>query len=308
MKILFMGTPEFALPSLGKLLDKGEEILVVTQSDKPKGRGFKITPSPVKEFALKYNLPVYTPQNLKENEFIEDIKKYSPDLGIVVAFGKILPKEVIEIPKLGFINVHPSLLPKYRGAAPINWAIIRGDKKTGISIQFVSEKLDAGDIIYQEEIEINEEDTAGTLSDKLKNLGAEILIKVIEQIKNNNYKTVPQDEHLATYAPIIKKEDTKIIWSKTSEEIHNLIRGLTPYPGAFTYFNNRMIKLFRSKPQPIEKEGREGEILQISEEGILIKTKNTGILIKEVQPENRKIISAIEFYCGYRIKKGDIFN
>lgn len=308
MKILFAGTPEFAVYLLEKIYKENFEILVITQPDRPKGRGLKLSPPPVKEFALKYNLKFYTPENLKEKEFIEKIKEFSPDIGIVVAFGKIIPKELIEVPHLGFINVHPSLLPKYRGAAPINWAIIKGEKKTGISVQFISEKLDAGDIIYQKEVEIEEEDTAGTLTEKLQRLSAEILIEVIEMIKNNNYKRISQNEDLATYAPSLKKEDCRICWNKTSREIHNLIRGLSPSPGAFSYFKNKIIKIFKSKIVEIEKEGKPAEIVGVSGEGILVKTGDFCILIKEVQPENRRIMSAREFSSGYRIKIGDFFD
>jgi methionyl-tRNA formyltransferase len=308
MRILFAGTPEFAIPSLENLYKKNREILIITQPDKPRGRGLKISPSPVKEFALRNNLVFYTPSNLKDSKFIEIIKEYSPEIGIVVAFGKIIPKELIEIPKFGFINVHPSLLPKYRGPLPINWAIIRGEKKTGISVQFISERIDAGDIIYQKEIEIEEEDTAGTLTEKLKRLSGEVLIEVIEMIKNNNYERIPQNENLATYAPILKKEDCKISWDKTSEEVHNLIRGLSPAPGAFSYFKGKMIKILKSKIcQDISKDKKNGEVIRVSQEGILIKTKNSGILIKELQPENRKIMSVREFLCGYKIKEGDFF-
>jgi methionyl-tRNA formyltransferase len=248
MKIVFMGTPEFSIPSLEVLLKNGYEICaVVTAPDEPKGRGYKLSPPPVKVFALQNNLKVLQPQNLKDPNFINELKKLSPDLIVVVAF-RILPKEVFSIPPLGTINVHASLLPKYRGAAPINWAIINGEKETGVTTFFIDEKVDAGNIILQKKIEIGQDETAGELHDKLAKLGAEALLETVKIIQTGNVQTIKQDETLATPAPKIKKEMCQINWYEMkAEQVHNFVRGLSPNPGAFTFLNGKILKIYRTK-------------------------------------------------------------
>jgi len=248
MKIVFMGTPEFSIPSLEVLLKNGYEICaVVTAPDEPKGRGYKLSPPPVKVFALQNNLKVLQPQNLKDPNFINELKKLSPDLIVVVAF-RILPKEVFSIPPLGTINVHASLLPKYRGAAPINWAIINGEKETGVTTFFIDEKVDAGNIILQKKIEIGQDETAGELHDKLAKLGAEALLETVKIIQTGKVQTIKQDETLATPAPKIKKEMCQVNWYEMkAEQVHNFVRGLSPNPGAFTFLNGKILKIYRTK-------------------------------------------------------------
>ena len=242
-----MGTPTFAVPSLEKLYQKHEIISVFTKVDKPNARGKKINYSPVKEFALENNLKIYQPENFKDESIVEEIKKMSPDLIVVVAYGKILPKEVIDIPKYGIINVHSSLLPRFRGAAPINAAIIEGDEKSGVSIMYVEEELDAGDVILQKETLISDEDTFLTLHDRLKVMGAELLIEAIQLIENEKVKATKQDKNLVTFVKPFRKEDCKINWSKTSREIFNFIRGMNPVPTAFSIINNSVIKIYETK-------------------------------------------------------------
>ena len=234
MKIIFMGTPTFALPSLEKLNARYELLSVFTKIDKVNARGNKIIYSPIKDFALANNLKIYQPENFKDNALIDEIRAMEPDLIVVVAYGKILPKEVLDIPKYGVINLHSSLLPRFRGAAPINAAIIHGDSKSGVSIMYVEEELDAGPVILQKETEISDEDTFLTLHDRLKDMGADLLVEAIELIKDNKVEPKVQDKNLVTFVKPFKKEDCKIDWTKTSREIFNFVRGMNPTPTAFS--------------------------------------------------------------------------
>ena len=234
MKIIFMGTPTFALPSLEKLNARYELLSVFTKIDKVNARGNKIIYSPIKDFALANNLKIYQPENFKDSVLIDEIRAMEPDLIVVVAYGKILPKEVLDIPKYGVINLHSSLLPRFRGAAPINAAIIHGDSKSGVSIMYVEEELDAGPVILQKETEISDEDTFLTLHDRLKDMGADLLVEAIELIKDNKVEPKVQDKNLVTFVKPFKKEDCKIDWTKTSREIFNFVRGMNPAPTAFS--------------------------------------------------------------------------
>ncbi|MEW6609356.1 MAG: methionyl-tRNA formyltransferase [bacterium] len=306
MRILFMGTPDFALPSLEKIARSEYELIgVITQPDKPTGRGYKITPPKVKELAQKLNLKVWQPTSLKNKEGLELVKRLEPDLVIVVAFGQILSPEFLHIPKLGSINLHASLLPKYRGSAPIQRVIIQGETKTGVTVMWISEELDAGDIILQQEIEISFLDTAGTLSQKIASTGAELLLKAIKLIKEEKAPRIKQDTSQVSYAPKLNKENGLINWKKTNLEIYNLIRGLNPFPGAHIYYKNQLLKVWETAI--INEEWLPGEVLKIlKDKGPVIGTGKGCLLIKQIQPANKKRLSGIEFVNGYRIKEGHI--
>jgi methionyl-tRNA formyltransferase len=311
MKIVFMGTPEFSIPSLEVLLKNGYEICaVVTAPDEPKGRGYKLSPPPIKVFALQNNLKVLQPQNLKDPNFINELKKLSPDLIVVVAF-RILPKEVFSIPPLGTINVHASLLPKYRGAAPINWAIINGEKETGVTTFFIDEKVDAGNIILQKKIEIGQDETAGELHDKLAKLGAEALLETVKIIQTGNVQTIKQDETLATPAPKIKKEMCQINWYEMkAEQVHNFVRGLSPNPGAFTFLNGKILKIYRTKLVEKISEAttlKPGQIIVDGDSLFAICSDLKPVQIIEVQIEGKKKLKSEEFLRGHKLKTGDNF-
>lgn len=308
MRIIFMGTPEFAVPSL-ELIDKKYEVLsVFTKVDKPNTRGKKINYSPVKEYALQNNLPIHQPENFKNREIIELIKEQNPDLIVVVAYGKILPQEVIDIPKYGVINLHSSLLPKYRGAAPINMALINGDDKSGVSIMYVEEKLDAGAVILQEETEITDEDTFLTLHDRLKTMGAKLLLKAIEKIKNGEVNVKIQDESLVTFVKPFRKEDCKINWNDTSRNIFNHIRGMNPVPTAFSSVDNKIFKIYSVKIyDKIYKNAQNGEVVELLKgKGVVVKTQDGSIIIDLAKPENKKQLTGVDLINGNYLKIGEI--
>ncbi len=302
-----MGTPEFAIPSLKSIQKSKHQLLaVVTQPDKPKGRGKKLTPSPVKEFCLENQLKVLTPINLKSENFISELKDLNPDLMVVVAF-RILPEMVFTISPLGTINLHASLLPKYRGAAPINWAIFKGEKKTGLTTFFIKKKVDTGDIILQKETEIKPDETYGELSQRLSEIGAELILKTIDLIEKKEVKLLIQDDKEATPAPKITPELCKIDWSGSAAEIKNLIRGLSPAPSAYTTYQGKILKIFKAQvinDTPYS-EGS-GEVVSADKnKGLQIKTSKGILRILELQPQNKKRIKGEEFLRGYRIKVGD---
>ena len=306
MRIIFMGTPMFALPSLEKIYKEHEVIAVFTKADKPNARGKKIKYSPIKEFALANNLRIYQPETFKDEALIEEIKNMQPDLIVVVAYGKILPKEVLDIPKYGIINVHSSLLPKYRGAAPIHAAIINGDDKTGVSIMYISEGLDEGDVILTKETPIYLEDNLGTLHDRLKVLGAEGVKETIKLMKENKVIRHPQDSSLVTFVKPIKKEETKIDFNDKSINIFNKIRGMNPFPVAYTTLNDKILKLYDS--MYVEYAGNEipGTVLSLDKYGIKVKTSDGAILIKELKLEGKKKQKATDFINGRQINLNDI--
>lgn len=306
MRILFLGTPEFAIPSLEKIFNSECELIgVITQPDRPAGRNYKLTSPKVKELANKLNLRVWQPTSLKDKQGLELVRALVPDLVVVVAFGQILSKEFLSIPKIGCINLHASLLPKYRGAAPIQWAIIKGESKTGVTVAWISEKLDAGDIILQQEVDIQLHDTTATLSQKLSIIGADLLIKAITLINEGKAKRLPQNASSVTYAPKLNKEHGLINWKKPNIEIHNLVRGLNPSPGAYTYYKNKLLKIWLT--ELVEWEGVPGEVVKIfKDKGPIIATGKGGLLIRELQLANKKRLFGDEFIKGYRIKLGDI--
>ncbi|MBI3755534.1 MAG: methionyl-tRNA formyltransferase [Deltaproteobacteria bacterium] len=308
-----MGTPEFAVPCLKALIESGEDVAaVVTQPDKPKGRGRHLTPPPVKELALKCDIPVLQPENIKDEPFINALKDLCPDVIAVVAYGKILPKAVLDMPLKGCINVHASLLPKYRGPAPRNRAIINGEKETGITTMLMDEGMDTGDMLLIERVEIKDDDTAACLRDRLKYIGAELLIKTIRGIESGIVKPIKQDDSQATYAPMLKKEDGRIDWTLKAEDIRNLVRGLNPWPGAYTRWEGKQIKIFKSSEFGVwssELRNEEaGTIINVSPEGICVAAGKDALLITELQPENKNRMSATEFIRGYKIAKNQIFD
>lgn len=299
MKIVFFGTPDFAVPSLEKIYNSNHEILtVVTAPDKPKGRGRNIAVTPIKQFALDNKIPVITPNSLKDKEFEESLKSLNPDLFVVVAF-RILPRPIFSIPKYGSFNLHGSLLPKYRGAAPIQWSIINGDTKTGLTTFFLEDKVDTGNIILMEELEITENDNLGTLHDKMSAAGAELVLKTVNLIEDGNFTLEKQDNDLATPAPKIKKETCRIDWSKTALDIHNLIRGLSPYPGAFFEKDNKIFKVYLSNLSSIT--GLSPFQIKQTKNQIFIGTLTEALEILEIQPEGRKRMKTEDFLRGYTL-------
>lgn len=306
MKIIFMGTAAFAVPSLVKLFDAGHKIdLVITQPDKPAGRGRKMTPPPVADMAKRLGIKLYQPKSLKSRKVMDNIKSYKPDIIVVIAYGKILPKELLDMPKLGCINVHSSLLPKYRGAAPMNWAIVNGEKYTGVTTMFINEDLDAGDMLLKAEIKIEYEDNSITLHNKLAPLGAELLLKTIEGLKNKTIKPEPQNPSEASSAPLIKKEDGLINWKKDAKTIRNLVRGMQPWPSAYTHLEGKMLKIFDASVLAANITEKPGEIVA-ADEGIVVATGDGKICIKELQLEGKRRMKASEFLHGHKIKVGTI--
>ncbi len=303
MRAVFMGTPDFAVPSLKALIESDWEVVgVVTQPDKPKGRGKKMSFPPVKEEALKHGIQVHQPQKVKDSAFVKVLRDLKPDLIVVVAFGQILSKEILDIPKFGCINVHASLLPKYRGAAPLNWVIINGEKTTGITTMYMSEGLDTGDMILKKEIKIGEYETAGQLHDRMCVLGGEVLKETLKLIQENKAPREVQDNALSCYAPIMDKELGNIKWNKSAKEIVNLIRGTNPWPGTFTKYNGETVKIWRAKVLEDEKkEDIPGQIIKVSKEGIQVVTGCGILLVEEIQMSGKKRMDVKEYIKGNEI-------
>lgn len=314
LNILFMGTPDFAKESLEALYNAGYNILgVVTNPDKPKGRGMKMIASPVKQFAIENNIPIYQPIKIRNNEeFIKKIKELNPDIICVVAYGKILPKEILDIPKYGCINVHGSLLPKYRGAAPIQWAIINGEKTTGITTMYMDIGMDTGDMILKEEVEIGEDETTGKLWERLSKIGGTLLVKTINLIEKGKAPREKQGEDY-TVAPMLSKEMAQIDWNKkSSKDIKNLVRGLNPIMGAYTFINNKKIKIWKVNIISNEEfaikfnievqKYKNGEVLLANDkQGLFIKANDAIINVIELQAENSKRMNAKDYLRGNRI-------
>lgn len=299
--IIFFGTPEFAVPTLKFLISKGERIsLVITQPDKPKGRGKIVQPTEVKKIALQYSLPFLQPEKIRDEGFIEKLKVIKPEFAIVVAYGKILPKEILQIPKYGCINLHASLLPKYRGAAPIQWALINGENITGVTTMLIDEGLDTGPILLQKVIPIDEEDNALTLSERLSATGAELVYETIKGIREGTITPQPQKGE-STYAPQLKKEDGKINWNTSAKDIFNLIRGTYPWPCAYCFFKGERVKMI--KAEILEEESNPGLILKTKED-LIVGTGKGALKILLIQPEGKKIMTAKEFTCGRKINEG----
>ena len=317
MRLVFMGTPDFAKESLEAVYNAGYEILaVVTNPDRPKGRGMKMVESPVKEFAKEKKLKIYQPEKVKKNiEFIEEIKELQPDVICVVAYGKILPKEILEIPKLGCINVHGSLLPKYRGAAPIQWAVLNGDKETGITTMYMNEGMDTGDMILKEKVTIGEDETTGELWDRLSKIGGELLVKTLKEIEKGTAPREKQGDDF-TIAPMLDKKMAKIDWeNKSAIEIKNLVRGLNPIMGAYSFLNGKKIKFWSvaiATNKEISAEGLEilkngTVILSNPKDGLFIKAKEGKIKVLEIQGENAKRMQIQDFLRGNKIEEYSVF-
>ena len=311
MKIVFMGTPDFAQKSLEALYNARHKILaVVTNIDKPKGRGMKLVESPVKEYAKSKNLTIFQPEKVRKNiEFIEQIKKLEPDVICVVAYGKILPSEILEIPKLGCINVHASLLPKYRGAAPIQWAVLNGDKTTGVTTMYMDVGMDTGDMILKQEVEIGENETTGELWDRLSIIGADLLVKTLKQIEKGTAPRIKQSDDF-TMAPMLNKEISKIDWKeKTAQQIKNLVRGLNPIMGAYSYLNGKKIKFWKVEVEEDTNSNQEnGTVIKANDkDGLYIKAKDGVLKIIEIQGENAKRMNANDFLRGNKIEIGQKF-
>ncbi len=311
MKIVFMGTPEPAAAVLKEIISTKHQILcVVTQPDRPKGRGQKISFSPVKEAALKHGLPIEQPEKIKNNKiFISYLKSLNPDIIAVVAYGKLLPKEILEIPKHGCLNIHASLLPKYRGAATIQWALLNGEEETGITIMKIDELLDTGDIILQEKIKIEENDNAMVLFKKLFSLGGGLLLKALEQIEQGKAKYTPQNNAEATNAPAIAKESGEIDWRKSAIEIHNRIRAMIPWPVAHTFYKEKLLKIWKSDVHVADLETKyklPGSIVHLVKNiGFIVATGKGHLLILEVQPAGKKRMGAYNFVIGHDVKIGE---
>ena len=301
-----MGTPEFAIPSL-KAVSKNTDLkLIFTKEDKRNARGNKIIYSPVKQFGLDNDIEVIQPKRMKDEEVIDKIKEVNPDLIVVVAYGKILPKEIIDIPKYGIINVHSSLLPKYRGASPIHSAILNGDKESGVSIMYIEEGLDSGDVILKETCEITEDDTLGTLHDRLKELGAIGLEKALKLIEVGEVKAEKQDDSKATFVKPITKEQAKIDWNNTKEVIFNQIRGLNPFPGAYTHNEkNENIKIYKSEKLEKEYAGENGTVVEMTKKGPVVKVSNGALRLLEIKFEGKKLQSGADIVNGRKMAVGE---
>lgn len=309
MKVIFMGTPEFAVPTLESLFTKGYSIdLVITQKDKPKGRGKKVQYTPVKEKALELGLEVYQPDSINDPDAINRIKSIEPDFIIVVAYGQILKKDILEIPNYGCYNVHASLLPKYRGAAPINWAIINGEKETGVTIMEMEEGLDTGDMVLWKSIPINLEDDAPSIHDELSILGGELIIEALEGIQSGALNRITQNHSLSTYAHMLDKSMGRINWSDKGENIINLIRGLKPWPFAYTQYKDEIVKIHKASMVDKFKEGELGKIIKIDNMGIYVIAQDKIVILEEIQFPGKKKLKVEEYLRGNSIEEGIILN
>ncbi|MBC7326810.1 methionyl-tRNA formyltransferase [bacterium] len=305
MRVIFWGTPHWALYPLEAINEKEELIAVVCQPDKPAGRGLKLQTPPTKEFALSKGIPVFQPDKLKDETFIEKLRELSPDLCVICAYGKYIPPEILDIPQFGFLNLHPSLLPRWRGADPIRWTILAGDEKTGVTIHYASEKMDAGDIILQKEIPVLPRDTYGSLAERLFREGTNLLLEAIELIKEGKAPRFPQNESEATYAPLLKSDDFLIDWQAPAEKIDRLVRAGNPTPGAFTFLRGKRLKIWDCRI--VEgKQANAGEIIGVEREGIRVGCGKDALLIRSLQMEGKNSLSGEEFARGYRIKEGEV--
>ncbi len=305
MNIIFMGTPEFSVPSLQKLINKFGVSKVFTQPDRPKGRGKNLAMSPVKQLAVSYDIPVYQPLKLKNNqEMIEIIKSSKPDFIVVVAFGQILPKEILAIPKYGCINLHASLLPKYRGAAPINWCIIEGESKSGNTTMLMDVGLDTGDILLTEEVELNDTITAGELHDILMNSGGELLVRTINSIVKRDIEQIKQENQNSSYASMLDKKMAEINWKRNNVDIHNFIRGLNPWPLAYTHYEEKVMKIYKSRVINEQSNKNMGTIIEVSKDGIKVATGSGVLLIEEIQFPGKKPLKVKDYIIGNKIDEG----
>ena len=307
-KIVFMGTPAFSAPILRMLVEEGYEVIsVVTQPDRPVGRKKVLTPTPVKEEALRLGLPVYQPEKLKNPDELQHVLDLAPDLIVTAAFGQILPSALLEAPKLGAINVHASLLPAYRGGAPIHQAIIDGQQETGVTIMYMVDRLDAGDIISQTAVEIGKTDHTGSMFEKLSRAGTELLKKTLPSIIEGTNKRIPQEEEKVTFARNISREQERIDWSKSAGAIYNQVRGLHPWPVAYTTFQKANMKIWWTEEGSSSKSGAPGEVVELTDDAILVQTGEGILAIRELQPAGKKRMTAKDYLKGPKIQAGDLF-
>ncbi len=311
MKIVFMGTPDFAAGALKAIIEAGHEVtLVVTQPDRAKGRSDKLIPSPVKEVALEHNIPVFQPLKIKTPEAVAELRKYDADIFIVAAFGQIISQEILDMPRYGCVNIHASLLPKYRGASPIQRVILDGEKKTGVTIMQMDAGIDTGDMLYKVETEISDEDTFETLHDRLTGIGAEAIVEALPLIESGELVPEKQDDSQSCYAKLIKKEMGKIDFNKSAEEVSRLVRGMTPWPSAYTFLSGKQMKVWRVSvlPQTDDKAGKAvpGEIVELTKDGITVKCGEGSVKILELQLEGKKRMAAKDFLLGAKPEVGSI--
>ena len=299
-RVIFMGTPDFSVPCLAALHAATHVLGVVTQPDKPRGRGQKLTASPVKAWAEKNGLPVWQPKKVRETAFVDFLKEQNPDLIIVVAFGQILSQDILDIPPLGCINVHASLLPAYRGAAPMQWCLMHGEKKTGVTTMFMDEGLDTGDMLMRETLPITQAMTAAELHDAMMKLGADVLEKTLFSLSEGTLKRTPQDDALSTYAPLLDKEVGRIDWKKSAQEIHDLVRGLNSWPGAYTMLAGQKFKIWRTRLA--EGTAEPGEIVSVTKQGLLVGTGEGMLEILEVQAPSKKKMAAGDYVRGHGLQ------
>jgi methionyl-tRNA formyltransferase len=305
MRVVFMGTPAFAVPSLERIVESSHDIvLVITPPDRPKGRGLRVASSPVKEAAESRNLPIYQPEGLKSTDFLGRLSEAGAECYVVVGF-RILPPEVFEIPPRGTINLHASLLPAYRGAAPIQWALMNGETRTGVTTFFIEKRVDTGNIILQHAVDIGDGETAGELHDRLAVVGADLLVETLDRIASGNTARTPQ-EGKPTRAPKILPEHCRIDWQRPAEEIVNQVRGLSPRPGAFTVWKGRRVKIIRARVSDDASGASSGEVVSVSDEGIAVKAAGGTVLIREIQPEGKRYLEAAAFLRGSTLSKGTI--
>ncbi len=307
MRVVFMGTPEFSVPTLQSLIDSEHEVIaVITQPDKAKGRGKAVQYTPVKEKALEYNIPVYQPVKVKNPEFVEVLKELNPDVIVVIAFGQILSKEILELPKYGCMNVHASLLPKLRGAAPIQWAVIDGEEKSGVTIMQMDVGLDTGDMLLKGEVTLDAKETGGSLHDKLTVMGGPLILKALEQAEAGTLVPQKQNDEESNYAKMLDKALGNIDFTKSAKEIERLIRGLNPWPSAYTFLNGKTLKIWDADVVEGNFEGEAGEVIEVTKDALIVKTGADALAIKELQLEGKKRMDTGAFLRGYEVVKGTI--
>lgn len=307
MRVIFMGTPDFATGTLEEIVKAGHEVVgVITQPDKPKGRGKTMMPTPVKETALKYDLPVYQPKKVRESEFVELLRSLNPDVMVVAAFGQIITKEILDMPKYGCINVHASLLPAYRGAAPIQWAVINGDKESGVTIMQMDEGIDTGDMIEKAVVPIAEDETGGSLFDKLSHTGAKLCVKVLKDLEEGTAVREKQPEESTTpYAKMIDKKMGEVDWKKSAKEIEQLIRGLNPWPSAYTKVHGKTLKIWKANVLSETSQMNPGQIARVTKDGFAVQTGQGILEIQELQLEGKKRMDTSSFLRGYPLAEGE---
>ncbi len=309
IRIIFMGTPDFAVPALKALHKSGYEVvLVVTQPDRPKGRGRKLCPPPVKEAAIDLGYDVIQPVSIRTGEFADSILKLKPDIFVVVAFGHILPKNILALPKIGAINIHASLLPKYRGAAPIQWAIINRETETGVTTMFMDEGMDTGDVLLSSKIKIAPDDTSASLHDRLADLGADLLIRTLQTLEAGTLNPLPQDHTKAGNAPLLKKSDGHIDWKMPAEALEAFIRGMTPWPGVFTFYRNRRLKIYKARPILTDVAESPGTVVKGFPDELLVATGKGALSVLEIQGASGKRLLIKDFLQGCKMPPGTILN